>query len=93
MDTLNHIKTYADLAKQVGNMILANHISIRNLHLINGDFGVGKEIFQFYLIQNPDFLLEHTDELVFYDDELHLYIWGITYFGTAWNLIPVPHLH
>lgn len=93
MDTLKHIKTYADLANQVGNMILANHISIRNLNLINGNLGVEKKIFQFYLIENPDFLLEHTDGLVFYDDELHLYVWGITHFGNEWNLIPIPHLH
>lgn len=83
MKTKKHIKTYADLANQVGNMIPAHHITIRNLNLIHGDFGIGKEISQFYIIENPDFLLKHTDELVFYDDELHLYVWGITHSGSA----------
>ena len=72
MNYSDYIKTYEDLARQVGGMVLANDITIRNLDLINGDLGVGDEIFQFYIISNPDFLLEHTDELVFYDDELHI---------------------
>lgn len=93
MNYSDYIKTYEDLAQQVGGMVLANDITIRNLDLINGDFGAGDEIFQFYIISNPDFLLEHTDELVFYDDELRIYVWGITHFGTAWSSVPVPELH
>lgn len=85
MNYSDYIKTYEDLAQQVGGIVLANDITIRNLDLINGDLGVGDEIFQFYIISNPDFLLEHTDELVFYDDELHIYVWGITHFGKAWS--------
>ena len=61
MNYSNYIKTYEDLARQVGGMVLANDITIRNLDLINGDFGAGDEIFQFYIISDPDFLLEHTD--------------------------------
>ncbi|HGD5445411.1 TPA: hypothetical protein ACIZRI_001149 [Streptococcus agalactiae] len=93
MNYSDYIKTYEDLARQVGGMVLANDITIRNLDLINGDFGAGDEIFQFYIISDPDFLLEHTDELVFYDDELHIYVWGITHFGTAWSGVPAPEFH
>ena len=93
MNYSDYIKTYEDLARQVGGMVLANDITIRNLDLINGDFGIGDEIFQFYIISNPDFLLKHTDELVFYDDELHIYVWGITHFGTSWDCVPAPKLH
>jgi len=91
MDFNDYIKTYEDLARQVGGMVLANEITNRPLELINGD--LDDEIYQFYIIQDPNFLIEHTDEIVFHDDALDLYVWGITHFGTAWSGVPVPKLH
>lgn len=93
MNYSDYIKTYEDLSNHVGGMVLANNITIRNLDLINGDLGVGDEIFQFYIIENPDFLLKHTNELVFYDEELHIYVWGITHFGTPWSSVPAPEIY
>ena len=81
MNYYDCIKTYEDLSRQVGGMVLANKIANCTLELINGD--LEDEIFQYHIISNSDFLLEHTDEAVFQDLELDLYIWGITHFGTA----------
>ena len=89
----NHIKTYKDLARKVGKMVPAKNITMRNLDLINGDFGIGDKISQFYIISDPDFLLAHTDELVFYDDEQHIYVWGITHGGSAWGNVSSPKIH
>ncbi len=91
MNFNDYIKTYEDLSRQVGGMVLANEIASRPLELINGD--LNNEIFQYFIISDPDFLLEHTDEVVFHDEELDLYIWGIDHFGTAWSGVPVPELH
>lgn len=91
MDFNDYIKTYENLARQVGGMVLANEITSRPLELINGD--LDDEIYQFYIIQDPNSLIEHTDEIVFHDDALDLYVWGITNFGTAWSGVPVPKLH
>lgn len=91
MDFNDYIKTYEDLSRQVGGMVLANEIASRLLELINGD--LNNEIFQYFIISDPDFLLEHTDEVVFHDEKLDLYIWGIDHFGTAWSGVPVPELH
>lgn len=91
MNFNEYIKTYEDLSRQVGGMVLANEIASRPLELIKGD--LDNEIFQYFIISDPDFLLEHTDEVVFHDEELDLYIWGIDHFGTAWSGVPVPELH
>lgn len=91
MNFNEYIKTYEDLSRQVGGMVLANEIASRPLELINGD--LDNEIFQYFIISDPDFLLENTDEVVFHDEELDLYIWGIDHFGTAWSGVPVPELH
>lgn len=87
------IKTYADLARTCGGMVLANEIANRPLDLISWNPTDDDEIFQWYVIQNPDFLMSHTDELIFYDNELDLYIWGITHFGTSWDYVPAPDIH
>lgn len=84
------IKTYADLAKTVGGMVLANEMEHRPLELVNGDIAPWDEIFQWHIISRPDFLVEHTDEPVFYDEELDVYVWRITHFDTDWDCMPAP---
>ncbi len=37
MNFNDYIKTYEDLSKQVGGMVLVNEIAIRPIELINGD--------------------------------------------------------
>lgn len=88
-----HIKTFYDLSHLVGDMVLANNMTLRTLQIVNGDLGAGETVHQFYIISNPEFLLKHSDELVFFDDELFLYVWGITHVGTSWQFIPAPELH
>ena len=45
--------------------------------------------------ENPALMsaMEHTDEPVFHDEELDLYVWGITHFGTSWDYVPAPEIH
>lgn len=46
------------------------------------------EVYQFYIISDSGAeLLKDTNELVYYDDELNLYVWGITHFGTGWDYV------
>lgn len=47
------------------------------------------EIFQYYIIdaQGARILEELTEEIVFYNEDLDLYIWGVTHFGTSWDYV------
>lgn len=47
------------------------------------------EIFQYFIIDNngADILQHWTNEIVFYNSELDMYVWGITHFGTAWDYV------
>lgn len=90
-----HIKTYADFAKELGNMILCNDIVKDELELVNGsyydeEYGDCYEIFQYYIIQDPRFAMRYTDEIIFYDNRLNLYVLGVTHYGTAWSYVPAP---
>lgn len=47
------------------------------------------DIFQYYIInQNgADILQDCTDEIVYYIENLDLYIWGVTHYGTSWDYV------
>lgn len=64
--------------------------------LVNGDDGVYDEesdewnypeVFQFYIIDDngAEILKYWTDELVWYNEEMDIYIWGVTHYGTSWT--------
>lgn len=47
------------------------------------------EIFQYFIIseQGANILKEWTDEIVYYNETLDMYVWGVTHWGTAWNMV------
>ena len=91
--TFERIKTYADFAETCGGMVLANEMANRPLEPVSGDYAPWDEVFQWYIISDPSFAMEHSDELIFYDEELDLYLLAVTHFGTAWDCVPAPELH
>lgn len=87
------IGTYADLVETCGGMVLANEMGKRPLELVSGEILPWDEVFQWYVVQDPSFIMAHTDEPMFYDEELGLYVLGVRHFGTAWSLVPAPDIH
>lgn len=46
------------------------------------------EIFQYYIVSdNGASLLEEINEIVFYNEELDMYVWGVTHWGTSWDYV------
>jgi len=47
------------------------------------------EIFQYYIISDDgaDILKRETNEIVYYNDELDMYVWGVTHWGTSWDYV------
>ena len=47
------------------------------------------DIFQWYIIDESSahVLIDLTDEIIFYDDELEIYVWGITHYGSSWSIV------
>lgn len=45
------------------------------------------DVYQYYIISSGDAerLTEYTNELVYYCEELDLYLLGVCHFGTPWN--------
>ena len=88
---------YLTLSKIVGDMVLSNYMMTYTgslgWELVNGDDidedGEYHEIYQWYIIteQGANFLQEYTDEIVYFHEEMDIYVWGITHFGTSWDYV------
>ena len=46
------------------------------------------EIFQYYIVSdNAVEILQNAGEIVYYNAEFDMYVWGVTHYGTAWDYI------
>lgn len=45
------------------------------------------DVYQTYIIteDGAGYLKSNTNEIVYYNDKLDLYLWGVTHFGTSWD--------
>lgn len=88
---------YHTLSKIVGDAILNNDImaysGYENWETVCGEeedeYGNYHEVYQYYIITEfgYQFLEEYTDEIVYYNEKLDMYVWGITHFGTGWDYV------
>lgn len=81
---------YRTLAKMVEHRIPNNIIrdkTMEDWEIVNGEFT--KMIFQDYIISEMGATILHelTDELVFYNEDLDVYIWSVDHTGTAWDYV------
>lgn len=46
------------------------------------------DIYQWYIVSDPGAeLLQEVGEIVYYCEELDIYLWGVTHFGTGWDYV------
>lgn len=47
------------------------------------------EVFQWFIIDDRGarLLQQETNEIVYYNEALDMYLWGVTHFGTSWNYV------
>lgn len=46
------------------------------------------EVFQWYIVDDAGArILEEINEIVFYNSELDMYLWGVTHYGTSWSYV------
>lgn len=47
-----------------------------------------EECYQYYIVSdNGAEILKEINEIVFYNDELDMYVWGVTHWGTSWSYV------
>ena len=52
------------------------------------DNSYNQEIYQYYIVSdNGAEILKEINEVVFYNEELDMYVWGVTHYGTSWSYV------
>lgn len=48
----------------------------------------GPEVFQWFIVDDWGArLLQDIDEVVYYNEKLDMYLWGVTHYGTSWDYV------
>lgn len=47
------------------------------------------EVFQWYIVSDSgaQIIQDYTNEILYYHDELDIYLWGVTHWGTEWDYV------
>lgn len=47
------------------------------------------EVFQWYIVSDSgaQIIQDYTNEILYYHDELDIYLWGVTHCGTGWDYV------
>lgn len=92
----NKCLSYANLFYNDDALILCNNIgkNWEELELVNGtDFdeigGYYDDIYQYYIIDDSTAkrLIDNTNEIIYYHNELDIYVLGVTHYGTNWHYV------
>lgn len=47
-----------------------------------------QEVFQWFIVDDWGAeLLQRINEIVYYNEKLDMYLWGVTHYGTSWNYV------
>ena len=48
-----------------------------------------KEIFQWFIVSDngAQMIQDYTNEILYYHEELDIYLWGVTHYGTSWDYV------
>lgn len=74
-------------------MALCNAMGREPPEHIGGEFAPRDEVFRWYVVKDPSFLLAHTDEAVFRHPRLGLYVWAVTLLEVSWKMVPAQEIH
>ena len=92
MSYLQLIKHYTEGNIILNNEVMANTLNIGEWEIYNGyDYDEEEdyypEVYQYFIIDSnsAERLARDTDELIYYNETLNLYLLGVTHFGTAWD--------
>ena len=90
---------YATFAKAfdavLNNNIMETGWSIGNgWELVNGsDYDEENdeytEVFQWFIVSDngAQMIQDYTGEILYYHEELNIYLWGVTHYGTSWDYV------
>ena len=48
-----------------------------------------QDVFQWFIVSDSgaQMIQDYTDEILYYHEELDVYLWGVTHYGTSWDYV------
>lgn len=91
----NGFLDYATFAKAFDAVLNNNIIGMFDgWQLVNGSDYDEKndeytEVFQWFIVSDngAQMIKDYTDDILFYNEELDIYLWGVTHWGTSWDYV------
>lgn len=89
----SHRVDYKTLSLAFDNVQNETLINVGQWYLYCGaeydESGEPLDVFQHYIISKmgAEILHEWTDEIVYYNEDLDIYMWCVTHFGTSWDYV------
>lgn len=91
--------TYADMIDFCCDALILNNEIISNGHFYfdvycGNDYDEENEeyyeVYQYFIIgaNDAERIAEYTNEIVYYNDELDIYLLGVCHWGTSWDYVP-----
>lgn len=72
------------------SQILENEINEINEQIeeLENEQDNATEVFQWFIVDDWGAkLLQDIDEIVYYNEKLDMYLWGVTHYGTSWDYV------
>lgn len=72
------------------SQILENEINEINEQIeeLESEQNDGKEVFQWFIVDDWGArLLQDINEIVYHNETLNMYLWGVTHYGTSWDCV------
>lgn len=84
-DRLEDEESEAEKIEKIENEIAELEEQIEELEEEQDDY---PECFQYYIVDgNGAEILKEINEIVFYNETLDMYVWGVTHWGTSWDYV------
>lgn len=72
------------------SQILENEINILNekIEELENEQDCEQEVFRWFIVDDWGArLLQDINEIVYYNEKLNMYLWGVTHYGTSWSYV------
>lgn len=72
------------------SQILENEINEINEQIeeLENEQNENQEVFQWFIVDDwGGRLLQEVNEIVYYNEKLDMYLWGVTHYGTSWDYV------
>ena len=86
-ETIETDESFEDSAKHLEMVVKMEELQ-EQIEELEEEQDSTDEIFQYYIVSdNGAEILKEINEIVFYNEALDMYVWGVTHWGTSWDYV------